>query len=177
MKIYTRTGDAGQTSIVGGTRMSKDSPRIEAYGTIDELNSWLGILACNELVPVESRQILFKIQNDLFNIGSFLAGVEEPGVNAEDVAALEHDIDRMDSMLPQLRNFILPGGSTLAAQAHVARCVCRRAERRIISTFSEINIPSIILTYINRLSDWLFIFARLINVKAGVAEHFWQKPV
>ena len=177
MKIYTRTGDKGQTSIVGGQRLSKDSARIEAYGTIDELNSLLGVLCANCNTPDESKMLILMIQNNLFNIGSFLAGVPDPGICEDDVTVLEKDIDRMDAELPQLRNFILPGGSSLAAQAHMARTVCRRAERRIISTIPELDIPAIILTYINRLSDWLFIFARLINVKAGISEHFWQKPV
>lgn len=177
MKIYTKTGDAGQTSIYGGSRMSKDAPRIEAYGTVDELNSMLGILSTDPNTPDESRSLLLNIQNRLFNIGSFLAGVPEPGINDEDVAALENDIDRMDSMLPVLRNFILPGGCQLAAQAHLARTVCRRAERRIISITPTLNTPAIILTYINRLSDWLYVFARLINFNAGISEHFWQKDI
>lgn len=177
MKIYTKTGDAGQTSICGGTRMSKDAPRIEAYGTVDELNSILGTLSTASDTPNESRALLLRIQNQLFNIGSFLAGIPEPGIKDEDITALEADIDRMDALLPPLRNFILPGGCALAAQAHVARAVCRRAERRIISVTPAINTPAIILTYMNRLSDWLYVLARLINYNAGISEHFWQKPI
>ena len=158
--------------------MSKDAPRIEAYGTVDELNSFLGILTSDQRTPEESKALLLTVQNHLFNIGSFLAGVPEPGVDENDVITLENDIDKMSAMLPPLRNFILPGGCQLAAQAHVARCVCRRAERRIISANNrDIHVPPIILTYINRLSDWLYVFARLMNVNVGVSEHFWTKPI
>lgn len=177
MKIYTRTGDAGQTSIVGGTRMSKDAPRIEAYGTVDELNSHLGILAADTSCPKEQHQILLRVQNILFNIGSFLAGVPDPHVDPSDVKALEDSIDSLNRMLPELHSFILPGGCPAAAQAHVARTVCRRAERRIITVVPDVNVPPIILTYINRLSDWLYTYARYTNVLAEVPEFFWQKPV
>lgn len=176
MKIYTRTGDAGTTSIVGGTRLSKDAARIEAYGTIDELNAHLGLLTSDASCPAPQHTLLRKIQNTLFNIGSFLAGVPKTGVSDDDVKELEDDIDSMTRLLPELHNFILPGGCPLAAQAHVARTVCRRAERRIITAVATVNVQPVILTYINRLSDWLYTFARYANVQAEVPEIFWHKP-
>lgn len=177
MKIYTCTGDSGQTSIVGGERLRKDAPRIEAYGTVDELNSFLGLLVSDSDITDLSKSLLLKIQNNLFNIGAFLAGVKAPGVSEKDVREIEQDIDRMDAELPPLRNFVLPGGCPLAAQANVARAVCRRAERRIVSITDTMPIPCVILTYINRLSDWLFVFARFANASENVSENFWQKPI
>lgn len=177
MKIYTCTGDNGSTSICGGQRLRKDSPRIEAYGTIDELNSILGIISTNELTPHDDKIFIYKIQNILFNIGSYMAGIPNPGVTDTDVKSLELDIDKRDANLPPLRNFILPGGTRLASYTHLARTVCRRAERRIISAQIEIEVPQIIVKYINRLSDWLFIYARYVNAKANVDEIFWEKPV
>ncbi len=176
MKIYTKTGDAGQTSIVGGQRLPKDAARIEAYGTIDELNSHLGLLAADVNTPAPERELLLRVQNILFNIGGFLAGVPDPNVGTDDIAELENSIDAMDRLLPPLRNFILPGGSELAARAHIARTVCRRAERRIISVLPTLSISPEILAYINRLSDWLYTFARYCNVQAEIPENFWQKP-
>lgn len=175
MKIYTRTGDSGTTSIVGGTRLPKDNARIEAYGTVDELNSHLGILAADASCPPEQHAVIIKVQNALFNVGGFLAGMPQPGVSDADVSLLEDDIDSMTRNLPELHNFILPGGCPLAAQAHVARTVCRRAERRILTAAAEVSVPPIVLTYINRLSDWLYTFARNANVQAEVPELFWQK--
>lgn len=174
MKIYTRTGDAGQTSIIGGTRMSKDAPRIEAYGTIDELNSHLGLLAANADTRAPERAVIIAAQSALFSLGSFLAGAKDAGVSDADVKALEESIDAMDRELPPLHNFILPGGCTLAAEAHIARTVCRRAERRIISATSDLAVPPVLLGYINRLSDWLYTFARYANVQAEVTESAWK---
>lgn len=175
MKIYTRTGDAGQTSIVGGTRLPKDAPRIEAYGTIDELNSWLGLLAAAHDTPEPQRNVLLSVQNSLFNIGAYLAGTPQPDVTAADVEALERDIDAMNRLLPEQHSFIIPGGCSLAARAHIARCVCRRAERRIVSCAALMKIDPIVLTFINRLSDWLFTYARYCNINKHVPEIFWQK--
>ncbi len=174
MKIYTRTGDAGQTSIVGGARLPKTATRIEAYGTVDELNSHLGLLAADASTPEPQRRTLLQVQNSLFNIGGFLAGTPSDGLIDDDTLMLENSIDAMDRELPPLHEFILPGGSTLAAQAHIARTVCRRAERRILSCASEMNLTPTLLAYINRLSDWLFTFARYANLQAQVPEHTWQ---
>lgn len=175
MKIYTRTGDKGQTSIVGGSRLPKTAPRIEAYGTVDELNSHLGLLAADADTQAPERDILLRAQNALFDIGGFLAGMPRLTLNDADIAVLENSIDNMDRQLPQLNNFILPGGSVLAARAHVARTVCRRAERRILAAATDLTIPPALLAYINRLSDWLYTFARHANVQAQIPENFWQK--
>lgn len=175
MKIYTRTGDAGTTSIVGGSRLAKDAPRIEAYGTVDELNSYLGIIVADAATPEPERNVLLGVQNVLFNIGGYLAGMPDPSISDDLISQLEESIDAMDKMLPPLHNFILPGGCLLAAHAHVARTICRRAERRIISLASEMNLSPSLLAYINRLSDWLYIFARYANVLSETAETEWKK--
>lgn len=175
MKIYTRTGDAGTTSIVGGSRLAKDAPRIEAYGTVDELNSYLGIIVAEASTPEPERNVLLGVQNVLFNIGGYLAGMPDPSISDDLISQLEESIDAMDKMLPPLHNFILPGGCLLAAHAHVARTICRRAERRIISLASEMNLSPRLLAYINRLSDWLYIFARYANVLSETAETEWKK--
>ncbi len=176
MKIYTKTGDAGTTSIVGGTRLPKDAPRIDAYGTVDELNSLIGLLTSDATTPAPEKELLLNVQNTLLNIGGYLAGMPDPGISEADIKALEDYIDAMDRQLPPLHNFILPGGCTLAARAHVARTVCRRAERRIISLASAMTLPVELLAFINRLSDWLYTFARYANVQAEVPENFWRKP-
>lgn len=176
MKIYTRTGDAGTTSIVGGSRLPKDAPRIEAYGTIDELNSYLGLIVTDAATPAPERSLLIKVQNTLFNIGGYLAGIPDPGVTDLDIKELEDSVDSMDRQLPPLHNFILPGGTKLAAHAHVARTICRRAERRIISLAADMELSPVMMAFINRLSDWLYTFARYANLQAQVAENFWFKP-
>lgn len=177
MKIYTRGGDAGETSLLGGDRVPKNDPRIEAYGSIDELNSTLGVVraVAPELLSAELEQI----QNDLFDIGAQLAAprLEDrfPGVSSGRVAALESLIDTLESELEPLRNFILPGGTVAAAHLHVARTVCRRAERCIVSlgeTSSDATRRTI--TYVNRLSDALFVFARVANRRAGVRDVEWR---
>ncbi|MBD5178173.1 MAG: cob(I)yrinic acid a,c-diamide adenosyltransferase [Bacteroidales bacterium] len=175
MKIYTRTGDSGQTSIVGGARLPKTAARIEAYGTIDELSSHLGLLAADPATQSPERTILLHAQNTLFNIGGYLAGMPELNLPDSDTRALEQSIDTMDRLLPPLRNFILPGGSILGARAHIARTVCRRAERRILAAATDLQLPPALLAYINRLSDWLYTFARYSNLQAQVPENFWQK--
>ncbi len=175
MKIYTRTGDSGRTSIVGGTRLPKDAPRIEAYGTVDELNSMLGVLAAHKDTCASRRDFIRSIQNSLFNVGAYLAGAPDSGVTEEHIAEIENDIDRMSRHLPALHSFILPGGCSLAAQAHLARTICRRAERRIVSCCDDISVDASVLKLINRLSDWLFTFARMANLNAQVAEPTWRK--
>lgn len=179
-RLYTRTGDDGTTSLVGGTRAPKDSPRLEAYGTVDELNSWLGLLAADTDLPQPRRQMLRQIQNTLFDIGAHLATEPEsqwqPASLPDDtVAALERHIDKIDSALPPLRQFILPGGSEAAARANIARTVARRAERRITTLQHTAPVDPNIPRYINRLSDLLFALAREININTGHDEIFWQK--
>jgi len=176
MKIYTRTGDAGTTSIVGGSRLPKNAPRIEAYGTVDELNSYIGLLLSDAGTGEPERALLLRVQNSLLNIGGYLAGTPDPGDLADDIRALEDSVDAMTRMLPPLRNFILPGGCPLAAHAHVARTICRRAERRIVALSPALPLPADLLAFINRLSDWLYTFARYSNLRAEISENFWQKP-
>lgn len=171
MKIYTRTGDNGTTSIVGGTRLPKDHPQIEAYGTVDELNSWLGLLAASANCPPPHRRQLLNIQSRLFNIGAQLAGSPQQAISPDDITALERQIDQMDALLPPIDRFILPGGTTLAAQASIARTVCRRAERRML----PLHPHPLTLQFINRLSDWLFNFSRMANTKQSHPENFWEK--
>lgn len=181
MKIYTRTGDSGQTSLVGGRRIPKSAPRLDAYGTIDELNSHLGLLlATATALTDDDRRLLGQIQNRLFDLGSYLATAPEDlpqgpdtaprGITDADSAALEDAIDRLDTELPPLRTFILPGGTPGAAQANVARTVCRRAERHIVALGTVHPTAS---TYVNRLSDYLFALGRALNARPGVADIPW----
>ncbi|MDB9883341.1 cob(I)yrinic acid a,c-diamide adenosyltransferase [Bacteroidia bacterium] len=175
MKIYTKTGDKGQTSLVGGTRVSKSDQRIEAYGTVDELNSAIGIIASTNEVHAS---FLKSIQHKLFNIGSILASesnlsFELPLISDADIVLLEKEIDRLNLELPTLKNFILPGGSVLSAHTHLARCVCRRAERRVV-ILEEENY-TILVQYLNRLSDYLFVLSREYLRLEGQDEVIWEK--
>lgn len=177
--IYTRTGDAGTTALVGGTRVSKDDARIEAYGTVDELNAMIGHLETSpKLTPEESALMRF-IQNKLFNIGAYLANPDATsdaaGVTTDDIGRIEAEIDRMDSELPPLTNFVLPGGAYLSSLAHMCRTVARRAERRIITLSRSAQVAPAVLQFINRLSDYFFVFARFNNVRNQVDEIFWHK--
>ena len=180
MKVYTRTGDSGTTSLVGGTRIDKDNARLEAYGTVDELNSWLGLLDSSEAVPQPAHATLLRAMNLLFDIGASLATEEDskwqpapfPAAATE---TLEADIDAFEASLPRHNRFILPGGCEDSARTHIARCVARRAERRIISLSATVEIDRDIITYVNRLSDYLFVLARAINHKCGSDEIFWEK--
>ncbi|MBD5375058.1 MAG: cob(I)yrinic acid a,c-diamide adenosyltransferase [Bacteroides sp.] len=182
--LYTRTGDSGTTSLVGGSRTTKHSPRLEAYGTVDELNSHIGLLISHmpsnrDFAPIAHS--LLKVQHRLFDIGAALATPtgpgEEPanGVTDSAITELEHEIDRIDSQLPPLNRFVLPGGTIAASQAHVARTVCRRAERRTLSLATDTPVAPEILRYLNRLSDYLFAIARFNNVKTSSTEIFWDK--
>lgn len=179
--IYTRTGDHGTTSLVGGTRADKDSARLEAYGTIDELNSHLGLLASDTTLPTDVASTLHWIQHRLFDIGSYLACDPDgqfqlpPGADPEAIRRLEHAIDTIDSQLPRLNQFVLPGGTPQAAQAHIARTVCRRAERRIIALSRTAPVDPAVIAFINRLSDYLFVLARFNNIRQNQHEIFWQK--
>lgn len=178
MKIYTRTGDAGTTALVGGSRLPKDSARIEAYGTVDELNAHIGLLTTYPKCPPESRELLVFIQNRLFNIGAYLANPNpyaELPVDQQDIMRVEQSIDEMDKLTPPVDRFTLPGGCTLSAQAHVARTVARRAERRIVTLASTVTIAPEVLAFINRLSDWFYEFSRYNNVLSDAQELFWEK--
>jgi len=180
MKIYTRTGDQGQTSLFGGARVSKDDPRIEAYGTVDELSSQIGVARASG-VPDETGAELERVQSDLFEIGAHLAspGTSRfPGVGASRIAGLERAIDAMENELVPLTTFILPGGSLAASHLHVARTVCRRVERCVVALVVALHDDSpatqSTLTYLNRLSDYLFVAARFANLSAGVADIPWK---
>ena len=177
MKVYTRTGDDGETSLMSGGRVQKDNFRVEAYGTLDELSSFVGLLRC-ESVPNDVAQHLVDVQRSLFAVGAFLADPEgrmghDPGL--WEVGRLESWIDAMDSELPELRAFILAGGCRGAAVAHVARAVCRRAERRVTTlSATKGGAPEGVLRYLNRLSDALFTLARFLNVRSGNSETEWH---
>ena len=178
MKIYTKTGDKGMTSLVGGTRVEKYHLRLECYGTIDELNSHIGLLL-DSSESTEIKEILLKIQHSLFNIGSYLATENPkessmPLIKKNDIAFLEKKIDEYVSQLPELKNFILPSGHPLASQSHIARTVCRRAERNIIKLSQEIEIQENVIMYVNRLSDFLFVLARKIIKDFNKSEITWN---
>ncbi len=174
MKIYTRTGDAGETSLFGGARVAKNDPRIEAYGTVDELNAFIGVARASwPGSPIDAQ--LGEIQSDLFDAGAQLASpgsTQFYGVDPKRVTALEHAIDDMDRELPPLKSFILPGGTIAAAQLHAARTICRRAERLVVALGDEETKNTIV--YLNRLSDYLFIAARYANKTAGVDDVIWK---
>jgi len=178
VKIYTRTGDTGETSLFDGTRARKDDPRVDAYGEVDELNAWLGFVRASAPAPAIDAE-LAPIQRDLFALGAQLADpadklaarVTKAIVSDEDVARLEQAIDRLDAALPPLRRFILAGGTPAGAALHVARTVCRRAERRIVAL--DPPVDPVLVRYMNRLSDLLFVLARAVNQRAGVLEAEW----
>jgi cob(I)alamin adenosyltransferase len=185
MKIYTKTGDKGTTSLFGGTRVSKDHLRIESYGTVDELNSYIGLIK-DQAIDEFTKNVLIKIQHDLFTIGSMLAtpinketlknGKERlniPKITATSVIYLENNIDEMNSKLPSMTHFILPGGHTTVSFCHIARCVCRRAERLSVSLHEQETINLDILTYLNRLSDYLFVLARKLSKELRAQEVKW----
>ena len=181
MKVYTRTGDAGTTSLVGGTRVAKNDARLEAYGTADELNSWLGLLCASSAIPDGARAPLHSAMNLLFDIGAALA--TEPDSRWQPapfpvsaVESLESAIDTLEVSLPRHNRFILPGGHPDAARANIARTVARRCERRVIDLQQTgVVVDPCILKYINRLSDFLFVLGRAINNFNGIEEIFWEK--
>jgi cob(I)alamin adenosyltransferase len=180
MKIYTKGGDKGQTSLLGGKRVLKSDPRIEAYGTIDELNANLGFLRDLEISETVKGD-LFNIQNKLFVIGSILACEDDPAqynltnIDEMDIAFLEMGIDAMEKKLPVLRNFILPGGHIAVSQCHICRCICRRAERHVV-LLGEVEVQEeVIIKYLNRLSDYLFVLARFLGHELGIEEINWAQ--
>lgn len=178
MKIYTKTGDQGETAIFGGKRLPKNDLRIEAYGTVDELNAYLGLIR-DYSTSASLRALLKEIQDRLFTLGSNLASDPEkvlstPDLHPEDIALLEQKIDAFNEQLEPLRNFILPGGHPLVSHCHVARCVCRRAERRVVSLAQEAAVAGIIIQYLNRLSDFLFVLARKLASDLEAGEVVWN---
>lgn len=181
MKIYTKTGDSGETGLVGGKRIGKDSLRICAYGEVDELNALLGV--CRALNPPKDlADMLHRIQRELFDLGADLATpldskVPVPRVQKQQIGQLERWIDQIDEKLPPLRNFVLPGGCLLASNFHVARTVCRRAERAIVSLQKSEGIGENIVVYMNRLSDLLFVMARLANTLENVNDELWSGEI
>ncbi len=184
MKIYTKTGDLGKTSLIGGTKVPKSHLRIESYGTVDELNSYIGLVS-DHFEEVHSRTVLKEIQDRLFTIGSSLACdpdreplMKIPDLKEEDITMLEKEIDKMNEVLPAMKSFILPGGSIAISTTHVARCVCRRAERCCVNLQQqELFVEPLVIKYLNRLSDYLFVLARFIGQTTGVAEIAWKPRV
>lgn len=183
-KIYTKTGDLGKTSLIGGTRVPKSHLRIETYGTVDELNSFIGFLY-DQVTHERSRTILREIQDRLFTIGSSLAcdpdkepKMKLPDLKEEDVQLLETEIDEMNKALKPMKSFILPGGSMAVSSAHIARCVCRRAERNCVNMLEhEMFIDPLVIKYLNRLSDHLFVLARYIAHLTNVSEIGWKARI
>lgn len=176
--LYTGTGDKGTTSLVSGHRIAKHHMRIEAYGTIDELNSHIGLAIALPALPHEQKQMLQWIQNKLFDLGAYLANDlpdTHPGVTPSDILRLQAMIDTTDAALPPLRRFVLPGGTVEAAQLHIARTVCRRAERRVTALADTTQIAPDAIIFVNRLSDLLFAMARLANICTDTNEIFWEK--
>jgi len=178
-KIYTKTGDEGQTSLIGGVRVPKFHLRIESYGTIDELNSYIGLIK-DSLTNTHLQEILAEIQDRLFTIGSLLASDPEkskmkvPDIFEKDIELLENEMDLMDKTLPELKSFVLPGGNIVASHCHVARCICRRAERLVVHLATETEVNPIVPKYLNRLSDYIFMLSRKIVIDAGATEIAWR---
>lgn len=179
MKIYTKTGDKGLTSLIGGTRVPKHHIRIESYGTVDELNSYIGLIADQD-ITWHDKEILKQVQDRLFTIGSSLAADPEkskmiiPDLHQEDIELLEKEMDDMNLQLPELRHFILPGGSNIISYCHIARCVCRRAERIVVHLAEESAVEEKVNIYLNRLSDYLFTLARKVGHENNVPENKWM---
>ncbi len=178
MKIYTKTGDKGLTGLIGGTRVPKYHLRIECYGTVDELNSYLGLIQC-QTIDDHHQSILKEIQDRLFTIGASLAADPEksrmkiPDLHEADIVLLENEMDSMNESLPQLTHFILPGGNTVVSYCHIARCICRRAERLTFQLAAESFVEEKMTIYLNRLSDYLFVLARKLNSDANTEENLW----
>lgn len=181
MRIYTKTGDEGETGLFGGGRVGKDDPRVEAYGAVDELNAVLGMARAVELMP-RVDEVLVPVQRDLFAIGALLATPDlakmaeqlaKARIDDSRIAELERAIDAGEAELDPLRSFILPGGTPKAAALHVARTVCRRAERRVVTLRRDVSLPQLVVIYLNRLSDLLFVLARVANRRAGAGEVTW----
>ena len=182
MKVYTRKGDKGTTGLIGGTRVPKHTLRIEAYGTVDELNSYIGLLR-DKALNKDYKEDLIEIQDRLFTLGSLLAEDKTkskmtlPQLQQSDVDFLEQKIDLMDAELPPMKSFILPGGHETVSFCHITRCVCRRAERLVTALNTEIELDELITAYLNRLSDYLFVYSRYLSLKLKAEEIPWQPRV
>lgn len=182
MKIYTKTGDKGLTSLIGGTRVAKNHIRIESYGTVDELNSYIGLIACQEIDP-HHQVVLKEIQDRLFTVGASLAADPEkskmkiPDLLEEDIELLEREMDKMNEVLPELKHFVLPGGNTVVSYCHLARCVCRRAERLTVALAESSFVDTKVTVYLNRLSDYLFVLGRKIAYDTKAVENIWVPRV
>ena len=178
MKIYTKTGDKGQTSLIGGTRVPKYHLRIETYGTVDELNSYIGLIMCQN-IDAHDQKLLKEIQDRLFTVGSSLAAdpdkskMKIPDLHDTDITLLENAMDLMNETLPALKHFILPGGNTVVSYCHIARCVCRRAERLTVELAENSFVDERVTVYLNRLSDCLFVLARKLTVYFKAEENIW----
>jgi cob(I)alamin adenosyltransferase len=178
-KIYTKTGDKGETSLIGGTRVPKHHIRIESYGTVDELNSYIGLIR-DQKMDEHTVKILLEIQDRLFTIGSSLASDPEkskmkiPDLKEEDITLLENEIDKMNETLPEMRSFVLPGGHTTVSFCHIARCVCRRAERLTIHLSETEFVADLVIKYLNRLSDYLFVLSRKLTMDLKANEIPWK---
>jgi cob(I)alamin adenosyltransferase len=180
MRIYTKTGDKGETSLIGGTRVPKHHLRIESYGTVDELNSYVGMVRDLNAADDNIYQVLGEVQDRLFTIGSLLAAdpgkskMKLPELHQDDIALLESEIDQMNDSLPELTSFILPGGHVDASWCHLARCVCRRSERLVCHLSESEPVEPLVVAYLNRLSDYLFVLSRVILKNRGGAEINWK---
>jgi cob(I)alamin adenosyltransferase len=186
-RIYTKRGDTGETSLAGGQRVAKDSARIEAYGTVDELNAFTGlaVVSCEEMITRDAHlglllMILRRVQHELFNLGSILATLPEDvhpkqaRITSAEVLQLEREIDQMNEPLPSLRSFVLPGGTRINAELHVTRTICRRAERLLIALARTEDVPPEAIQYLNRLSDAMFVWSRWVNHTTGAPEILWE---
>lgn len=178
MKIYTKTGDLGETSLFGGKRVKKFDLRIDSYGTSDELNSWIGLIKDQD-IDESYRQTLIEIQDRIFTLGAQLAAdpdkpkLKFPKVEAKDITYLEDCIDQMEVSLPQMTHFVLPGGNTIVSYCHIARCVCRRAERLVIELAEQAVVDPLVIQYLNRLSDYIFVLGRKIASDKNAKEDLW----
>lgn len=179
MRVYTKTGDDGTSGLIGGTRVEKYDLRLESYGTVDELNSWIGLI-CSQKIDPTSRDLLLSVQNNLFVIGARLAtDLSKTDLSAKlnlkekEITKLENEMDRILDQLPPMEHFVLPGGSNAISYCHLARTVCRRAERRVCQLAKEVSIPDELIRYLNRLSDYLFVLSRKIAVDESVDEVQW----
>ncbi|MCD0489012.1 cob(I)yrinic acid a,c-diamide adenosyltransferase [Pedobacter sp. MC2016-14] len=182
MKIYTKTGDKGLTSLIGGTRVPKFHLRIECYGTVDELNSYIGLILCQP-IDLHYQQMLKEIQDRLFTVGASLAADPEkskmkiPDLLQSDILLLETEMDVMNEQLPELKHFVLPGGNSTVSYCHIARCICRRAERLTVHLATESFVDEKMTVYLNRLSDYLFVLARKLNMDFNNEENIWLPRV
>jgi len=174
-KIYTRTGDDGTTGLATGERIDKCDPRVEAFGAVDETNSTIGLVLAEPDLPPDVRESLTRVQHDLFEIGAELSLPDYRKIAAEHVSRLEHDLDRLNDDLPPLKEFVLPGGNRAAASCHLARTICRRAERRAWAVTKVASVNPSALHYLNRLSDLLFVMARCLARRNGGQEALWQR--